>query len=439
MYTKSYIYLKGVKMIGFNRLKGEGSPSTLFAAFLYFDMSFMVWTMLGPLATEITDSMAAYGFLMTASESATMLAVPILSGALLRIVLGFLVGVIGPKKTALMAQFIVMVTLFYVASFGEHMSYDELLLIGVGLGFAGASFAVALPQAGQWYPQRLQGVVLGIAGIGNMGVVLGFLFAPKIAELWGWQSVFLVAAFLSLLVFIIYLFMAKDAPKEVYRPRVKRLSDYVRLLKDRDTWWFNLFYAVSFGTFVGFAVYMKVYLMAMYFDDMEVFGIEILGEENIHVVAGYFAALCIMSGALLRPIGGAIADRIGGIKSLYIFLINVVILITISALLTLPFWIAIIIMFLIMANLGMANGAVFQLVPQRFSKDIGIMTGIIGAAGGLGGVAILEILGASTLTFGDYTVGFMFIAANALIAIVGVSLVKRRWRTTWGLKSGGII
>ncbi len=426
-------------MIGFNRLKGQGSPSTLFAAFLYFDFSFMVWTMLAPLATEITDNLANYGFLMTASEVATLLSVPILAGSLLRVVLGFFVGKIGAKKTALGAQAIVILTLFYVASFGDHISYEELLFVGVGLGFAGASFAVALPQAGQWYPPRLQGVVLGIAGIGNMGVVLGFLFAPKIAQLWGWQSVFLVAAVLSLLVFITYVLMAKDAPKEVYVPRPKNVSDYVRLLKDRDTWWFNLFYAVSFGAFVGFAMYMKVYLMAMYFDEMEVFGLEVLGEENIHVVAGYFAAFCIMAGALLRPIGGAIADRIGGIKSLYIFFTSVAVLIFINAFIGLSFGFAILIMFLIMANLGMANGALFQLVPQRFSKDIGIMTGIIGAAGALGGVGILEILGASTLMFGDYTIGFMFIAANALIAMAGLSLVKSRWRTTWGAKSGGII
>ena len=426
-------------MIGLNRLKGEGSPSTLFAAFLYFDFSFMVWTMLGPLATEITDSLANYGFLMTASEKATLLAIPILSGALLRIVLGFLVGKIGAKKTALGAQAIVILTLFYVASFGEHISYEELLFVGVGLGFAGASFAVALPQAGQWYPPRLQGVVLGIAGIGNMGVVLGFLFAPKIAEIWGWQAVFLVAAIFSLLVFVTYVLIAKDAPKEVYVPRPKNVLDYIRLLKDRDTWWFNLFYAVSFGAFVGFAMYMKVYLMAMHFDEMEMFGLEVLGEDNIHVVAGYFAAFCIMAGALLRPVGGAIADKIGGIRSLYIFLSSVAVLIFINAFISLSFWFAIIIMFLIMANLGMANGALFQLVPQRFSKDIGIMTGIIGAAGALGGVAILEILGASTLMFGDYTIGFMFIATNTLIAIAGVSLVKKRWRTTWGVKSGGII
>lgn len=426
-------------MIGFNRIKGEGDPSTLIASFLYFDFSFMIWTMLGPLATEISDSIADNGFIMTASENATMLAVPIFSGALLRILLGFLVGRIGAKKTALIAQTIVTATLFYVALFGENISYDALLLVGIGLGFAGASFAVALPQAGQWYPPRLQGVVLGIAGIGNMGVVLGFLFAPKISELWGWQSVFLVAAVLSVLIMIMYILMAKDAPENIYKPREKKLSDYLRLLKDKDTWWFNLLYAVSFGTFVGFAVYMKVYLLAMYFDEMEIFGINVLNEENIHVVAGYFAAFCIMAGALLRPVGGTIADRVGGIRSLYYFLISVIVLIFINAFIPLPFWLDIAVMFLIMANLGMANGAVFQLVPQRFSKDIGVMTGIIGSAGALGGVAILKILGASTLIFGDYTIGFMIIAASVAIAILGLSLVKKRWRTTWGIQAGGII
>jgi NNP family nitrate/nitrite transporter-like MFS transporter len=376
---------------------------------------------------------------MTPSEQATLLAVPILSGALLRIILGYFVGRVGAKKTALSAQLIVIFTLFYVARLGEYISYEELLAVGLGLGFAGASFAVALPQAGQWYPPRLQGVVLGIAGIGNLGVVLGFLFAPKIAEIWGWKSVFLASGVLAVLIFIGYIFMAKDAPKEIYIPRPKKLVDYVRLLKDRDTWWFNLFYAVSFGAFVGFAVYMKVYLMAMYFDEMEIFGEEFLNEENIQVVAGGFAALCIMAGALLRPVGGAIADKIGGIKALYIFLSMTSVLIFINAFIPLPFWVAITVMFCIMANLGMANGAVFQLVPQRFSKDIGIMTGIIGAAGGLGGVAILQILGTSTLIFGDYTIGFIIIATMALIAIVGLTLVKSRWRTTWGVKSGGII
>lgn len=426
-------------MVGFNKLKAEGSSSTLFAAFLYFAFSFMVWTLLGALATEITDSLASYGFPMTSSEKATLLSVPILSGALLRILLGYMVSVIGAKKTALGAQVIVIVTLFYAASFGEHIEYVKLLIVGIGLGFAGASFTVALPQAGQWYPSRLQGAVIGIVGIGNMGVVLGFLFAPKMAEMWGWQSVFLVAAVLSLLVFITYAMIAKDAPKEIYTPRIKRVSDYIRLLKERDTWWFNLFYAVGFGAFLGFAIYMKVYLMDMHMDEMEIFGKNIFSEENIHVTAGYFAAFCIMAGALLRPVGSIIADRIGGIRSLYIFLSSVAILILMNAFIVLSFWFSIAVMFFIMANLGMANGALFQLVSQRYAKDISIMIGIIGAAGALGGAAILVILGASTLVFGDYTVGFIFIAVNVLIAIIGVSLVKTRWRTTWGVNAGGII
>lgn len=120
------------------------------------------------------------------------------------------------------------------------------------MGFFGASFAVALPQAGQWYPPKSQGIVLGIAGAGNIGVVIDFLFAPKIAELWGWESVFLVGAVMSIVVFIAYAFIAKNAPESVYKVRPKKLVDYGKLLKDKDTWWFNLFYAVSFGGFVGF-------------------------------------------------------------------------------------------------------------------------------------------------------------------------------------------
>jgi NNP family nitrate/nitrite transporter-like MFS transporter len=111
----------------------------------------------------------------------------------------------------------------------------------------------------------------------------------------------------------------------------------------------------------------------------------------------------------------------------------------ISALIELPFWAAITVMFLIMANLGMANGSVFQLVPQRFGKDIGIMTGIIGAAGGLGGSALIKTFGWSQATFEGYTAGFLIFGIVVMIAISGISLVKTRWRTTWGVSAGGRI
>ena len=426
-------------MAGFKALKGQGDAKTLFAAFLYFDFSFMVWTMLGPLSTEIAESLAIGGFMMSASQKATLLSIPILAGALLRIVLGFGVDKFGAKKTALVSQAIVISVLFYAYFRGAGISYNELLMVAGGLGFAGASFAVALPQAGQWYPPKLQGIVLGIAGAGNIGVVIDFLFAPKIAELWGWEAVFLVGGLLSTIIFVAYIFMAKDAPADVYTPRPKKLKDYGKLLKDKDTWWFNLFYAVSFGGFVGFAGYMKVYLMNTYQADMSAFGIDMFNEENVKVIAGYFGALCIFAGAILRPVGGAIADKLGGIKSLYIFFGLVTLLAMLNATVVLPFGVAIFVLFLIMANLGMANGAVFQLVPQRFGKDIGIMTGIIGAAGGLGGTALIKTLGWSKGAFDGYSAGFMIFAAVVLIALMGISLVKTRWRTTWGVQAGGRI
>ncbi len=427
-------------MGAFKALKGQGHWPTLLAAFLYFDFSFMVWTMLGPLSTEISEALKmTHGFVMSPSQKATLLSLPILSGAILRILLGFLVDKIGAKKTALLSQAIVVFGLFYAYFRGATITYNELLMVAFILGFAGASFAVALPQAGQWYPPKLQGVVLGIAGAGNIGVVLDFLFAPKIAEKWGWEAVFLVGGVLSALILITYFFLAKDAPREIYTPRPKKVSDYLKLLRDKDTWWFNLFYAVSFGGFVGFANYMKVYLMNTYQTDMSAFGAAYLNEENVKVVAGYFGALCIFAGAVLRPVGGAVADKMGGIKSLYLFFGAVTLLALINAFVHLPFYAAILVLFLIMANLGMANGAVFQLVPQRFGKDIGIMTGIIGCAGGLGGTALIKTLGWSKGAFDGYTAGFVIFAVVVLIAIVGISMVKTRWRTTWGLQAGGRI
>jgi len=426
-------------MAGFKALRGQGHFPTLFMAFVYFDMSFMVWTMLGPLSTEIGEALAANGHMITAGEKATLLSLPILSGAILRIVLGFGVDKLGAKLTALIAQAIVIGSLLLAYMQGDSITYNQLLIVAFGLGFAGASFAVALPQAGQWYPPKLQGVVLGIAGAGNIGVVIDFLFAPKIAEKWGWESVFGVGAALSMVVFVAYLFLAKNAPESVYKARPKKVSDYLKLLKDKDTWWFNLFYAISFGGFVGFAGYMKVYLMNTYQADMSTFGIDMLNEPNVKVIAGYFGALTIFAGAVLRPVGGSIADKIGGVKALYFFYGSVTALATILALANLPFFAAIVVLFLIMANLGMANGAVFQLVPQRFGKDIGIMTGIVGCAGGLGGTALIKTLGWSKGAFDGYMAGFLIFAGVVLVAIAGLSFVKTRWRTTWGANAGGMI
>jgi len=423
----------------FSKLKGQGDTPTLFSAFIYFDLSFMIWTLMGPLSSEIFESFAQNGFIISTSQKATLLSLPILSGALLRIVLGFSVDKYGAKKTALVSQFLVIVALILVYSIGESITYNQLLVVALTLGFAGASFAVALPQAGQWYPPKLQGLVLGIAGSAYFGAAMGFIFAPKIAQYYGWTTVFLIAAGLAGLLFITYAVLAKDAPADVYKANPKKLKDYIKLLKDKDTWWFNLFYAISFGGFVGFGVFLKMYLTDTYPSAMAELGLAWLTEDNVKVIAGYFGALFIFAGTILRPIGGSIADKVGGIKALYFFFSIVALMVILNATVALSFPLVILVFFITMANLGMANGAVFQLVPQRFAKDIGVMVGIVGAAGGLGGTALIKTLGWSKAAFDGYTVGFLIFAGVTIIAIAGLSFVKTRWRTTWGVGSGGRI
>jgi MFS transporter, NNP family, nitrate/nitrite transporter len=396
-------------------LKHSGHLPTLITSFLYFDVSFMVWTILGPLGVQIGESLG-----LNAQQKGLMVAVPILAGAVLRIVLGVTVDHIGAKKTGIIAQLIVIAGLAYAWLFGLH-GYHATLMMGFILGFAGASFAVALPQAGRWYPPHMQGLVMGLAGAGNVGTVLDALLAPRLAQAFGWQNVFGIAMIPAVLVFAVYALLSKEANVEVKR---KKFSDYVNLLKDRDAHWFCFYYLISFGGFVGLASSYVLYFKAEF------------GLTPVH--AGDLAAICTAAGALLRPVGGALADRIGGIRSLFQFYSAAAVALLIAAFgHSLYFNFAT----LIVASgaLGMANGSVFQLLPQRFARDIGVMTGLVGAAGGIGGFYLASSLGYSKGLTDSYILGLTVFAGLCVIAIGGLCLVKTRWRSTWGALSGARI
>jgi NNP family nitrate/nitrite transporter-like MFS transporter len=389
-------------------LKSSGHWPTLLTAFLYFDFSFMVWTVLGPLGAQIGESLH-----LSAQQKGLMVALPILSGAVLRIALGLLVDRIGAKRTGILAQMVVIAGLAAAWLIGLP-TYQATLLMGAVLGFAGASFAVALPQAGRWYPPSMQGVVMGLAGAGNVGVVLDSLLAPRIAAAYGWQSVFGFALAPAVLVLAIYVIFSKEAPVEIKR---KKLSDYLTLMKDKDAHWFCFYYTVSFGGFVGLASSYVLYFKS---------------EFNLTAVqAGDFAALCTFVGAMLRPVGGALADRIGGIRSLFCFY-SVAGAALILAAFTHHLPLCTVIFVIASGALGMANGSVFQLLPQRFGKDIGVMTGLVGCGGGVGGFYLASSLGLAKGVTGSYSPGFLVFAALCFLAIAGLGLVKTRWRTTWG-------
>lgn len=386
-----------------------GHKPTLFSAFLYFDLSFMVWVLLGPLAVQIATDLQ-----LTPAQKGLMVATPVLAGALLRIVMGVLVDHIKPKMAGIIGQVIVIASLL-IAWLNGLQTFQHTLLLGLGLGFAGASFAVALPLASRWYPPEHQGTALGIAGAGNSGTVFAALFAPSLAVAYGWDNVFGLALIPLILVLVVYMIYAKDSPDT---PPAKSLSQYVAILKDKDAWWFMFFYSVTFGGFVGLASSLTIYFNDLYH----------LGP----VGAGYCTAAAVFIGSLVRPIGGMVADRIGGIRSLLAMYGIAAALLFVMSFGQPTYQLALVVVLPVMAALGMGNGAVFQLVPQRFRKEIGVMTGLVGMAGGVGGFYLAASLGYFKQTTGSYQIGLIIFAGLAVLALVGLAGVKTRWRTTWG-------
>jgi NNP family nitrate/nitrite transporter-like MFS transporter len=272
-----------------------GHLPTLFAAFLYFDLSFMVWVLLGPLGVAIAKTLH-----LDAGHKGLMVATPVLASAALRVVLGLLVDRFGAKRVGIGAQIVVIAGLLAAWMIGID-SFGATLLLGCVLGLAGASFAVALPLASAWYSAEHQGTALGIAGAGNSGTVLAALFAPGLAIAFGWQNVVGLAAIPLVLALGVFVFAAKASPNT---PAPKPLSAYFALLKVADCWWFMFFYSVTFGGFVGLASSLTIY-----FND--VYGLS-------PVVAGYCTAAVVFVGSLVRPFGGAVADRVGGVRALVV-------------------------------------------------------------------------------------------------------------------------
>ncbi len=386
--------------------KQSGHWPGLLCAFLYFDTSFMLWTLLGALGVFIAQS-----FHLSPGQKGLLVAIPLLGGAVLRIVLGVATDHFGPRKVGLVGMTLTFIPLLW--GWRHSASLGDMWAVGLLLGIAGASFAVALPLASGWYPARFQGLALGIAGAGNSGTVFAALFAPRLAQHFGWRTVFGLAMAPLLIVLVVFALLAEDGPM---KSAPKPLASYLKILSQRDIWRFNGFYMVTFGGFVGLASFLPIF----FFDQYGV----------TKVQAGSFAALCVFAGSFLRPLGGYLADRAGGIRVLSVLYGCVAVLLV--ALAALPgLAIALPLLFATMACLGTGNGSVFQLVPQRFGNEIGVATGIVGAAGGLGGFFLPTILGFLKGLTGSYTAGLMVFALAAVFAMLAMLRVRHEWRAAW--------
>ncbi len=383
-----------------------GHTPSLVAAFLYFDVSFMAWVLLGPLGPFIAET-----YRLSATQKGFLVALPLLAGSFFRPILGILGDVLGPRKAGMVGLAITLFPLLLGWRFAS--SLHQFYLVGFLLGIAGASFAVALPLAGTWYPPQYQGLAMGIAGAGNSGTLLATLFAPRLALAFGWPNAFGLAMAPVVLVLLLYALMAKDSPNRPPRPAWR---DYVALFREADTGWFCFFYCFTFGGFVGLASFLTLFFYDQY--------------HLSKVRAGDFTTLVVIAGSFLRPVGGWLSDRIGGYRLLLGLLAGVGCCLAVISMLP-ALGVIVPLLFLCMGMLGMGNGAVFQLVPQRFGKQVGIITGLVGAAGGLGGFLLPFLLGAIKDKTGQYGAGLFLFSIAFLIASAILLQLGRAWNQSW--------
>ena len=386
----------------------SGHWPTLIGAWLHFEISFMVWLLYGALGALIGGELG-----LTATEKGVLVAVPLLGGAFLRIPVGIWSDRWGPKRIGVALMVLEAVAL--LAGWLGARSYAELLLVGVLLGAAGASFAMAIPLATHAYPDRARGLAMGIAASANSGTVLAVLLAPRLAVQVGWHQVFGLMLLPVLVVTGLFVMLVQD-----HRPLSDTggpLQEFRSIFRQKSVYWLCLLYAVTFGGFVG----LSSYLPLLFHDH---YGLDL-------ITAGSLTAGCSLLGSLIRPVGGYVADRIGSgtvLQAVFLLVSAVVVLAAQSP----PLASMAVVMLTLVGLLGFGNGVVFKMVSERFAGCIGAASGLIGAAGSIGGFFLPVLLGACRDFTGSYRGGFLVFAVVSLAAGLSVTKMMSRQRASLG-------
>jgi NNP family nitrate/nitrite transporter-like MFS transporter len=357
----------------------------------------MVWGMVSPLAPGLQKA-----YHLSNTQISLLIAIPVLLGSLGRLPMGALTDLFGGRKvfTALLA-----VQLLPLALMGLVNSYGGLLSVSFLLGVAGSSFAVGVPFVSRWFGPEKQGVALGVYGMGNIGQALASMYAPRVADAYGWHAAFLFMLVPVAVFTAIFWLLARDA-------EWKQTASFWQNLKavqgESMTWLLAFFYFLTFGGFVAFSNYIpKLYV--------DLFGMS-------RATAGTYAALFVFLTTGMRPIGGWLADKLGGARILpWLFAVATVLALELVAGPGLavfhPAVLGIGLLF------GLGNGVVFKLVPEYFAKQTGTVTGIVGAMGGLGGFFPPLVMGMFRDRLGSYDGGFMLLALFAALSFGGALLL----------------
>lgn len=325
-------------------------------------------------------------------------AIPVLLGSLGRIPLGMLTDRYGGRavfSVVMVSSIVPALMMGFVAD------YWQLIVCGFFIGIALASFSVGVGFVSGWYPPEKQGMALGVYGAGNIGQSLAAFGSPVLAAALGFRWGFWTFGVLLLAWLVFFWLKAQNAPR---RAPAKSFSDIIKPLRDAKSWVLSLYYFLTFGGFVAMAIYLPIFLTEMF--------------KLTPGDAGFRTAGFVVLATAMRPVGGMLADRVGGRKILlWVFPVTAAMAVFLACPMMVTFTIGALGM---AAAIGLGNGAVFKLVPEYFPQSVGAVTGLVGAAGGLGGFFPPLTLGAIRQATGEFTLGFVALALFAVVCFIVV-------------------
>jgi MFS transporter, NNP family, nitrate/nitrite transporter len=354
-----------------------------------FTVCFAAWGLISAFAPHFRQQ-----FHLSATQTAFLVAVPVLLGALARIPIGMLADRFGGRVVFTVLMFFVAVP---VASVPAATSYRNLLVVAFLLGMAGSSFAVGVGYVSRWFSMERQGSALGVYGLGNIGQSAAVFLGPVVAAAYGFRTVYWGMSVILLAWAVLFVIFARNAP---HAARPKSLSEMLSVLaREPLAWALAAFYFLTFGGFVAFSIYLPTLLR-------DQFGLR-------PADAGFRTAGFVVLATLCRPLGGWLSDRIGGSRVLSWILPAVAafgLLLGVQSML--PFTVGAL---GCAALLGIGNGAVFQLVPRYFPTQRATVTGLVGAMGGMGGFFPPLLLGMFRDRLGVIWPGFVLLSAVACV------------------------
>jgi MFS transporter, NNP family, nitrate/nitrite transporter len=390
---------------------GGGRRGLMLAlATIGFAVNFWAWALLSPLAPKFKEALH-----LTSFQQALLVAVPVVVGSLGRIPIGGLTDRFGGRIMFPLVSLTTIVPVLYLGLAG-YTSFTGLLVGGFFLGIAGTAFAVGVPFVNAWFPPERRGMAIGVFGAGMGGTAISALTTVNLVKAYGTATPFIVTAVVLAAYAVVAVLLLRDAPGRTVptEPLLRRLGATLRL---QITWQAAVLYAVVFGGYVAFSVYLPSYLKTAY---------GLTQTDAANRMAGF-----VLLAVLMRPVGGWLSDRIAPTRVLAVALLVVAAGATVQAFTPQLAPLGTIAFLSMAAALGAGSGATFALVALLApANKVGAVTGVVGAAGGLGGFVPPLVMGAIYGEYGSYAIGLLLLAVVALAALALTATAVARTAAT---------